>query len=511
MSNIKSNNTNLTAELKVKLQETIKEEKIKQQEQQRQEKIHQNDEWMWELDYDKNGKLIKSLSNYIKLLSDCPDIGKFSFDTYTQRRLYTDVNGTEYEFTDSLYREFYQWSEQFICPCDEKKCVTAMLCLSDKNSYNSATERFDNLIWDGVQRLERFFIDLLGAEDTQLVREMTKLWMVGAIQRIYEPGCKNENVLILTGSQGCGKTSTLMWLAKGFGFDNNINLSRSEQEISQKLQQCWFVCFDELATLSKRESAEYKNWLSIQIDTYREPYARTPEKHPRHNVYCGTTNETNFLRDNSDRTERRMWVIQCSRTQKEWSEQYHSSLTNELWEQIWGEAIYLYKNTPDFNPYLPATMYDEFVNQQRIYKDYNSDVTELLLEYLNRPYYLDDNGWFEDTDDMLKQMKNIPNESYPNTTKQYINHIQQSYVSVILTELLHQKKVDHKCMRNVLDGQWCVKKNRKRMYGKNLVCYIRGEWDDMELDIEKEINRKYNDVNDGQSEQLFDNEDGLMF
>jgi hypothetical protein len=66
-------------------------------------------------------------------------------------------------------------------------------------------------------------------------------------------------------------------------------------------------------------------------------------------------------------------------------------------------------------------------------------------------------------------------------------------------------------MRNVLDGQWCVKKNRKRLYGKNLVCYIRGEWDNMELDIEKEVNRKYNDVNNVQSEQLFDNEDDLMF
>ena len=60
MINKKNNSTNLTAELKVKLQETIKEEKIKQQEQQRQEKIHQNDEWMWELDYDKNGKLVIS-------------------------------------------------------------------------------------------------------------------------------------------------------------------------------------------------------------------------------------------------------------------------------------------------------------------------------------------------------------------------------------------------------------------------------------------------------------------
>lgn len=42
------------------------------------------------------------------------------------------------------------------------------------------------------------------------------------------------------------------------------------------------------------------------------------------------------------------------------------------------------------------------------------------------------------------------------------------------------------------------------------MLHSRG-WDDMELDIEKEINCKYNDVNDEQSEQLFDHEDGLMF
>ncbi|MBR5834729.1 MAG: hypothetical protein IKY66_01035, partial [Bacteroidales bacterium] len=47
---------------------------------------------------------------------------------------------------------------------------------------------------------------LYGVQDTPLVREMTKRWLVGAIQRIYEPGCQNDNVLILTGPQGSGKS-----------------------------------------------------------------------------------------------------------------------------------------------------------------------------------------------------------------------------------------------------------------------------------------------------------------
>jgi hypothetical protein len=240
----------------------------------------------------------KTIQNWRTMLGSifekCPDIGEFCYDLYTDQRIYRDLDGNDYEFSDSLYRKFYEWSENYISPCNMKLCETAMLTLSDQHTFNSAQQRLDNLIWDGVKRVETFFIDTLGVEDTPLVREMTKLWLVGAVQRIYEPGCKNENILILTGAQGCGKTQTLTWLSGELGFDNNINLSSSEQEIGQKLKMCWFVCFDELSSLSKREAAEYKNWLSIQTDTYRLPYGRLPEKSPRHNVYCGTTNEMTF-------------------------------------------------------------------------------------------------------------------------------------------------------------------------------------------------------------------------
>ena len=491
--NLEVKTKNSSDQIKKELKELRRREKEEVREQQRQEKINQYPEWMRDLQYDNFGNLKKSLTNYIGLLTKCDGIGDFRYDTYTKRRMYIDSTGHEVEFSDSLYREFFEWTEQYITPCDKNMCIDAMMRISDKNSYNSSTLLLDSLIWDGVPRLETFFIDTLGANDTPLVREMTKQWMVGGVQRLYNPGCKNENVLILTGSQGCGKTSTLMWLSGKLGFDNDINLSRSEQETGQKLQQCWFVCFDELATLSKRQSGEYKNWLSIQVDTYRVPYGHLPEKNPRHNVYCGTTNETTFLRDNTDRTERRMWVIQCNRTQKEWSEHYYNTLTDELWEQIWGESVYIYKNTPNFNPYLPTSLYDEFSKHQKQYKDYNSDITELLLEKLNKPYYLDENGNFENVDDMIKQMKGIDQTYRTNTSKQYINHLQYSYVSTICTELLHQKKIDHNCMRNVLDGEWCVKKKRCRIGGVNSYFYVRGNWVDMENDIIDDVIKVYDE------------------
>lgn len=477
--------------IKEQLAELQKVEKAQKKEDIRREKIQSNEEWMWNLSYDKNGELVKSLSNYIGLFENCPDMGTFCYDLYTDQRMYKYIDGSECEFSDSLYRELYEWSENYISPCNMKMCETSLLRISDKNTYNSAQQLLDNLSWDGVSRVETFFIETLGVEDTPLVREMTKLWLVGGVQRIYEPGCKNENVLILTGAQGCGKTQTLTWLSGKLGFDNNINLSSTEQEIGQKLKMCWFVCFDELSTLSKREASDYKNWLSIQTDTYRLPYGRTPEKRPRHNVYCGTTNEMTFLRDNTDRTERRMWVLKCNRTQKEWRETYYSTLTDDLWEQIWGECVYIYKNTPNFCSYLSPAMYDEFMKQQRQYKEYNSDVADLLLEYLDKPYYLNANGQFEDQNDMIAQMKGTKTDFSADTPLQYINHIPQSYVTKICTELLHQKKVDHNCLRNVLDGKWCVKKNKCRIGGQNLKFYIRGKWRDMENDIHQKENRIY--------------------
>ena len=501
-----------TEQLKKVLLEQKRLEKQLHEERLRQEKIESNEEWLRGLDYDSKGNLKKSISNYVSLFENCPYLGTISYDTYTNKRMYTDPDGREFEFSDSLYRKFFVWSEQFISPCDMNKCETGIMTVSDRNSYNSSTDRLDNLVWDGVPRVDTFFIDMLGSPDTPLIREMTRKWLVGSVQRLYEPGCKNENLLILSGRQGCGKTQTLMWLSGGLGYDNNINLGGSEQEIGQKLDKCWFVCFDELSTLSKRQSSEIKNWLSIQVDTYRVPYGHVPQSRPRHNVYCGTTNDTSFLKDFSDTTERRMWVIPCTRTQEEFTKEYFQKLTPELWDQIWGECVHIYKTTPGFYPYLSTSSYDDFWEHQRQYKDTNSDITDLLLEYLNKPYYLNKDGFFDDINDMLNQMKNGRESCSRMYQKslQYLNHIPQSYVSSILTDILKQKRVDHNCLRYSLDGKWCVKKNRCRIGDTNLKFYIRGEWGDINEDSVQKVKWVYEKGCNGDVSYYSDNENFIL-
>ena len=99
---------------------------------------------------------------------------------------------------------------------------------------------------------------------------------------------------------------------------------------------------------------------------------------------------------------------------------------------------------------------------------------------------------------MLNQMKNgreVCRQMYQKSL-QYLNHIPQSYVSSILTDILKQKRVDHNCLRYSLDGKWCVKKNRCRIGDSNLKFYIRGEWENLNEDTVNRVTWVYDDKED---------------
>ncbi|MCB6567304.1 virulence-associated E family protein, partial [Desulfovibrio desulfuricans] len=82
----------------------------------------------------------------------------------------------------------------------------ALINVHRENSYNSVTRYLSALNWDGVERLDTLFIDYLGAEDSEYVRAVTRKQLCAAVKRAYEPGCKYDTVLVLSGPQGAGKS-----------------------------------------------------------------------------------------------------------------------------------------------------------------------------------------------------------------------------------------------------------------------------------------------------------------
>jgi predicted P-loop ATPase len=74
------------------------------------------------------------------------------------------------------------------------------------------------------------------------------------------------------------------------------------------LGKYWIVEWPELQSMFRaRDQNTVKAFVSSQRDSFRPPYGRTTVEVPRSSIFVGTTNEEDFLTD--DTGNRRYWVI----------------------------------------------------------------------------------------------------------------------------------------------------------------------------------------------------------
>lgn len=148
---------------------------------------------------------------------------------------------------------------------------------------------------DNVERLERLFIDYLGAEDNAYARYITKKVIVACVGRIFNPGCKFDLMLVLVGPQGCGKSTIIKKLGKKW-FSDTLN-SINDKNAYEQIKGQWIVEVAELSALKKADVESIKHFLSKSEDTYRGAYLKWAETHKRQCVLIGTTNTHELLKD----------------------------------------------------------------------------------------------------------------------------------------------------------------------------------------------------------------------
>jgi predicted P-loop ATPase len=131
--------------------------------------------------------------------------------------------------------------------------------------------------------------------------------LVGAVRRIYEPGCKHDAATVLMGPQGCGKST--FWRNLGGPFFSDALRDINSKDDLLVLHRSWLMEWAELDHITgKRHAGQVKAFLSQQIDTFRVPYGKGTEDFPRRGIIVGSTNrETGFLVD--DTGNRRFWVV----------------------------------------------------------------------------------------------------------------------------------------------------------------------------------------------------------
>lgn len=174
------------------------------------------------------------------------------------------------------------------------------------NRFHPVREYLDNLPeWDGVERADTLLIRYMGATDNAYVRAVTRKWLCACVARVYTPGRKFDNMLVLVGRQGIGKSRLPAILSKGWFTDSLTGLGTKESY--ESISGCWIVELAELAATRRAEIETVKNFISKQEDVYRPSYGRYVVNRPRQCCFFGTTNEQEVLRDRTG--NRRFWMV----------------------------------------------------------------------------------------------------------------------------------------------------------------------------------------------------------
>jgi len=209
-------------------------------------------------------------------------------------------------------------------------------CEIAAESYHPVRDYLNGLVWDGVQRLDTFLPDTTGCEDNAFTRAAGRCMMIAAVKRIFEPGCKQDYVLILESKQGQKKSTWVETL--GGDWYSVGELIPGDKDTYQVLRGKWFIELPEITgTFKTHEHDWIKKIISTGSDTYRPSYARTVQTVKRESVFVATMNPNASCEYLTDDENRRWWPIKTGTFDIE-------RLKRDR-DQYFAEAVYRYRQS----------------------------------------------------------------------------------------------------------------------------------------------------------------------
>ena len=246
-------------------------------------------------------------------------------------------------FTDTDFNNIMLRMEKFYGITRDKNIKRAIDIVGNNNHYHPIIDKLESLEWDGNSRLRYLLPRYLGTDESNYIFEATRIMMMGAVHRVYNPGCKFEYMVCLVGGQGAGKSSFLRLLAMENEWFSDDLRKLDDDNVFRKIQGHWIIEMAEmLATCNARSVEDIKSFLSRQSETYKVPYETHPEDRPRQCIFVGSSNNADFLP--FDRTGNRRFVPVMVNKEKA----LHHPLEDEeetraYIEQCWAEIMNMYK------------------------------------------------------------------------------------------------------------------------------------------------------------------------
>lgn len=299
------------------------------------------DDLLGRLRFTDKGAIKPELSNAYEIFKHHPAWkGMLAFNEFTREvdklRSPPFPNGEAGAWRDADAGHALVWLQQKMnmgmghVPTADKAAMT----VADEHRYHPVRDFLEQLPeWDGQSRLADLMPRVFGSERSDYTAHIGIAMLVSAVARIFDPGCKVDEMIILEGGQGLGKSTCVREL---FGARWYVELSEApdNKDFFLTIQGAWAVEIGELQSFSKANITMVKMAITRRDDKFRPPYAVRPISHPRQCIFVGTTNANEYLIDSTG--ARRFLPVTCRKADVRYIAQWRL--------QLWAEAVRRYRD-----------------------------------------------------------------------------------------------------------------------------------------------------------------------
>lgn len=346
--------------------------------------------WMQKLQKNpQTGAITKTIDNIWLILENDPLIkGKIMLNEFASRAevfgpLPWNACKTRRPWEDSDNDGAYWYLEKVYNLSGTGKIDSALALHGKKHTFNEIKEYMQSLSWDGTPRLDTLFIDYLGAEDNLYTRAVTRKAFTAAVARAMVPGTKFDNMTVISGKQGIGKSTLLCKMARGW-FTDGLRTFEGK-EAYEIIQGKLIVEIGELEAFRRADINRVKQFLSQRTDRFRAAYAKNVQECPRCCVFFGTTNNAEYLQDRTG--NRRFWPIDTGIRQP--TKSVFKDLDQDI-DQLWAEAYMRWQLGEPL--YLDQDI-DTFAKDEQEEHREHSPFEGIIIDFLQQKVPEDWNRW----------------------------------------------------------------------------------------------------------------------
>jgi len=280
------------------------------------------------------------ISNMVHLYLDNPWRDVLAFDEFACRTVLKEPppwsmdpcwkGPVPWQPVDDLYCA--EWLQHQGVMVDHRVAARAVEAVAARNAFHPVRDYLCALKWDQRRRLDHWLMDHLEVPDSDYARAVGAKWMISAVARIFEPGCKVDCCLILEGPQGKLKSTALRTLGAPWFADELAEIG--SKDASLQTGGVWIIELAELDSMTRAEVSKVKAFMSRAVDRFRPPYGERTIERARQCVFAGTINPSGgYLRDETG--ARRFWPVEVREINIEglgW-----------VTHQLWAEAVTRYR------------------------------------------------------------------------------------------------------------------------------------------------------------------------